>query len=363
MAYNTITLDLDPTGINPDNRIVDEPHSLSSRPTRSIAPKNGPFYADSVYLMDGARRLDRRGIDFQIVELHQEATLKFGKEICEVVLILDSTVSQNVTITYQALGGLYQNTSNAIANVYQSVINDNRPVDWTNVFNKPSEFNPTIHRHLLDDVYGFEPVVDYLERIKRAITLGQTEVLLEAVKALLAKFECHELPKVKPNTKLIQYDALLYFLSRRKILSNIWVDTVNCTWRKGDSAIFEVDTSGYPVGTTLYWEFYKPYGSISLFSQKSGRIITNGGIVQVTVYIPAENFVMDNPVYIGIKDNSTDDEYKAVTYQLTIKEHATTTEYAGYMYSFNTEPNNLELYIGDIARDDDLRLYYMLSNR
>lgn len=363
MAYNTITLDLDPTGINPDNRIVDEPHNLSSRPTRSIAPKKGPFYADSVYLMDGARRLDRRGIDFQIVELHQETTLKFGKEISEVILVLDSSVSSNVTVTYQALGGHYQNTSAAVANLYESVINDNRPVDWTNIFNRPTEFNPTIHRHLLDDVYGFEPVVDYLERIKRAITLGQTEVLLSAIKGLLSKFDCKELPKVKPNTKLIQYDALLYFLSRRKILSNIWIDTVNCTWYKGDSASFDIDTSGYPLGTTLHWELYKPYGSISLFSQTNGAVQANGGVVRVSLYVPAESMVMDNPIYLGVKESLSDDEYKAVSYQLNIQEHQSTTEISGYLYGFNTEPNDLEMFIGDLARDDDRRLYYMLNYR
>lgn len=359
MPTSLLTLDLDPTGINQDNRIVNESHSLSSRPTRSVATTKGPFFADSVIVMDGLRVLTR-GIDYQIVELHQEATLKYGKEIASVILIMDITVSSTVSVTYQALGGHYTNASEAIANMYQSVITDNRPVDFSNIFNKPTEFTPSIHRHLLDDVYGFEPVVDYLERIKRAITLGQTDVLLSTVKALLAKFDCRDLPKVKPNTKLIQYDALLYFLSRRKILNNIWVDTINCTWTKGDTAMFQIDTSGYPVGTTLYWEFYKPYGSISLFSQTSGSVVGNGGVVDVSVYVPSVDLVMDNPLYIGVKEQLSDEEYKAVTYQLDIKEHTSTTESIGHLYGYTSEPNNLETYIGDIAASEEHRLYYML---
>lgn len=361
MPYNGITLDLDPTGLNPDNHIVNEPHSLSSRPTRSIAPNKGPFFADSVVIMDGVRRLDRRGIDFMVVELHQEATLKFGKEICEVILVLDQTVSSSVTVSYQALGGYYANSSQAIANAYQAVITDNRPVDWTDVFNKPTEFNPSIHRHLLDDVYGFEPVVDYLERIKRAITMGQTEVLLSAVKALLAKFDCRDLPKVKPNTKLIQYDALLYFLSRRKLLSNTWIDTVGCSWAKGSSGVFQIDTSGYPIGTKLLWELYKPYGSVSLFSQTKGEVTCNGGVVDVSLYVPANPLAFDDPLYIGVKENESDDEYKAVTYQLTINEARTTTESSGVLFSFHSEPNNFETTIADLAGDEERRLYYMLA--
>lgn len=360
MPIAMVALDLDTTGRNPDNKIVNEPHSLSGRPTRSIAPVHGAFYAESLQVMDGVTTL-KRGIDYQIVELHQEATLKFGKEIASVILIINQQVSSNPTISYQAVGGYYANSDKAIANMYQSVITDSRPVDWTNVFNKPSEFTPTIHRHLLDDVYGFEPVVDYLERIKRAITLGQTDVVVSIVKSLLARFNCRDLPKVIPNTKLIQYDALLYFLSRRKILADIWVDTKQCQWHKGDTGVFEIDTSGYPVGTTLHWEFYKPDSAVAVFSQKRGTIVSNGGIVEVRVYTPAINFVDDSPIYIGVKESRSDTEYKAVTYQLDIRENIQTTEAVGYLHLCHSEPNEHETFIGDIARSDEHRLYYMLA--
>jgi hypothetical protein len=327
MPFNVPVLDLDITGTNLNNRIVDEPHTLSNRPTRSIATNYGPFFAESIIVKDGATVL-ARGIDFQIVELHQEATLKYGKEISSVILIINQNVSSNVTVTYQALGGHYTYSDVAIANMYQSVINDTSPVPWDSIFNKPTEFNPTIHRHLLDDVYGFEPVVDYLERIKRAITLGQTSIVLELVNSLLSKFKCKQLPKVLPSNKLLQYDALLFFLSRRKILNDIWVDLVNCTWLKGGSYIVEVDTSGYPINTTLYWEFYKPDLSITLFSTKNGTIKTNGGIQTFTVYVPSEDNIIEDPIYIGIKENPLDEDYKAVTYVINIEEHNSTDVYA-----------------------------------
>lgn len=360
MSNNIVSLDLDPTGRNPDNRIQNEPHSLSGRPTRSIAPRHGAFFSDSVQIMDGATAL-WRGIDYQIVELHQEATLRFAKEISSVILIINKSVSSNVSVTYQALGGHYATSDATIANLYQAVISDNRPVDWTNVVNKPTEFAPAIHRHLLDDVFGFEPVVDYLERIKRAITLGQTDVVLGIIRSLLTRFDCKDLPKVVPSTKLIQYDALLYFLSRRKILANIWVDTKQCHWYKGDSSVFEIDTSGYPVGTTLHWEFHKPDGAVVLFSQKRGTVVTNGSIVQVVVYTPAQNYVVDTPLYIGVKETPSDDEYKAVTYQIDVREHRSTPESVGFLHLLHSDSNARETFIGDVARSDEHRLYYMLS--
>lgn len=362
-TYSAINLELDVSGQNPDNLILDEPHSLSSRPTRSIAPDHGAFFADSFVLRSGSSIWGVRGQDYQIVELHQEATLRFGREICSVVLVLNQSVPSDVTISYQALGGPYANNDKSIANLYQSVINDNRPIDWGNVFDKPSEFTPTIHRHLLDDVYGFEPIVDYLERIKRAITLGQTDVVLSVIDRTLSNFGCKELPKVLPSTKMVQYDALLYFLSRRKILNDIWVESTCCEWRKGTEGAIRVDTSGYPVGTTLYWEFYSPDGPVALFASKNKAFVTTGGIMEIRIYVPAETYTANTNLYIGIKEDLSDEDYKAVTYRITIREAYTTDTAYGYLLYANIEAQNTDDFVAQIAQDEERRVFYLAHTR
>lgn len=361
MAYNQVVLELDTTGKNINNKIIDEPHSLSNRPTRSIAPKLGPCFAEGLVVKDGVNELDR-GVHYQLVELHQEATLRYGKEIVSVILIIDKNVSSNVTITYQALGGHYTYSDNAIANLYQSVINDNRPVDWANLMNKPTDFNPSIHRHLLDDVFGFEPVVDLLERIKRAITLGQTSIVLEIVNSLLSKFKGEEILKILPSNKLIQYDALLFFLSRRKILNNLWVDKKDQTWVKGNSVVVQVETSGYPVGTTLYWELYKPDLNIALFTSKKGEFKTNGGIVDISLYIPSDPNVVESPIYLGIKEHPDEEDFKAVTYTLDIEEHKSTDSAYGHLLFAGQDDSESPMFVGEIDGNDELRLWYQLSN-
>lgn len=362
MNFNTPVLELDLTGNNIDNRVIDEPHSLSVRPTRSIATNKGPFYAASLSVRDGGVVLSR-GIDYQLVELHQEATLKTGKEIHSVILIINKNVSSDVTVTYQAVGGHFGRNDEAIANLYQSLLTDDRPVPWEGLMNKPTEFNPTVHRHLLDDVYGFEPVVDYLERIKRAITLGQTSVVLEIVNALLSKFRCKELPKVLPSNKLLQYDAMLFFLSRRKILNNIWIDTVGCNWTKGQTAAFEIDTSGYPVGSALYWQFYRQDDeTVTLFTDKEGYITTNGGIVTVHIYIPSDLNNYDTNMYLGVKEQKSDEDFKAVSYVITIKEPVTTNSAYGYMAMNQVDGSDFERLVGNYATNPELRLWYMLNH-
>lgn len=361
MAYNQVVLDLDISGKNIDNKIVNEPHTLSNRPVRAIAVNYGPFFAEGLEIMDGARVLDR-GVDFQLVELHQEATLKYGKEIVSVILIINKSVPSDITVTYQALGGHYMYSDTAVSNMYSSLINDNRPVDWANIFDKPTEFNPAIHRHLLDDIYGFEPVVDYLERIKRAITLGQTTVVMELINQLISNFRHTELRKNKPTKKLIQHDALLYFLSRRKILNPIWVDRKDAMWYKGDSAVLHADTSHYPAGRKLYWEFYKPNDTIGLFSCKSGSIIGNGGIVEFQVYVPAQPDIIEYPLYVGVKENETDDDFVAVTYVVEIQEHTETDCVLPYMVSRPQDFRFSTPIIADFADDEDKALYFMLTS-
>lgn len=364
MLSNTpiLRLDLDVTGKSVNNLISNEPHTLSNRPTRSIATRLGPFFGESVIIRDGATEL-QRGRDFQIVELHQEATLLYAKEIASVILIINSTVSSSVTVTYQALGGHFSQsgTNESIANLYQTVIQDNRPVDWTNIFNKPTEFNPTIHRHLLDDVFGFEPIVDHLERIKRAITLGQTGVVLEIVNSLLSRFTAKELPLVIPSTRIVQYDALLYFLSRKKLLNNTYIDKLETDWKKGQSFTVEIDTSSYSDGTELYWELHNSETKIPVFSSIKGKVTSKGDKTYFSIYVPSELNVPIDKTYIGLKESELDKEYKAVTYQLSILEPDVGTSLYGVLLLSSLNFSPIDKFNSHYDSHPDLRLWRRLT--
>lgn len=352
-VYNVVQLDLDTSGTNPNNLIQDEPHTLSNRPVRSIAPNLGPFFAKSLIIMDGAKQLVR-GINYQIVELEQEATLLYGQEISTVILITDTTVSDNVTITYQALGGHFAHSDVSIANLFQSLINDNRNVAWENIFNKPTEYPPTIHRHLLDDVYGFEPIVDVLERIKRAITLGQVSVVLEIVNQLLTDFNCENPVRAVPSSNIVTYDAFLYLLSKRKMLSPLTVDVVNCHNRKGYMLFFTIDTRDYPVGKTIYWEFFKPSGNVTLLSPKSGSVVADGTIQNLGVYIPTDTNAYEYPLYLGLKADPADTEFLAVSYKIQIDEAYTTTDpYLAFVYGRYIDSKEIA-FIGNYTDPTDI---------
>ena len=360
MTYNVVRLELDITGTNPDNRIIDEPHTLSDNSVRSIAPNYGPFFAESVIVKDGVNILIR-GVNYQIAELHQEATLRYGKEISSVILIIDKNVSSNVTITYQALGGHYCYTDYAIANLYESISKDNRPVDWSNVLEKPTEYPPTIHRHLVEDIYGFEPIVDYLERIRQAITLGQTNVVLRIIDGLLARYNCDELPKVKPTPKILTYDAFLHFITQKKLINQVSIKFKDCYQYLGGTLVLEIDSRGYPSGTTLYWQFYTVNSTQNtIYDSQPHAFKTTNSLQYIYIYLPTSTIIQNTNIYVGVKANSNDNEFIAVSYLPNLLPNLTTDTVKYYLLFHNKNfKSSYSLFYYD--QDNDERHCWVLT--
>jgi len=163
---------LDITGVNPANKIVAEPHTLTNRRVRAIALEYGAFFVESVQIKDVATGNFLNNTQFKCVELQELPTARYGKSICGIILINDQAVSQNIEVTYQVLGGDYASNSSTIVNMLNNVNLDDRPVNWPSILNKPSGYNPSPHLHDVGDVYGFEYVVNSIERLRSVMLLG-----------------------------------------------------------------------------------------------------------------------------------------------------------------------------------------------
>lgn len=179
MTPLVVQLPLDPTGTSPDNLVVDEPHTLiANRTFRAIAPFQGAYFAESMKVVDAATGVQltdgTNGTpeQYYCCEYYELPSARYGKEIDAIVIIKDPSVSNNVRITYQALGGPYGTSAQAIIQQLEALKLDNRPVRWGDIIGKPSQFPPSKHLHDIGDVYGFEYVVHALDRIRDAIELG-----------------------------------------------------------------------------------------------------------------------------------------------------------------------------------------------
>lgn len=164
---------VDLTGTNVNNRIVDEPHTLPDKLYRSIAPIYGPYYTESLVVVDtAASQTLIRDVHYKCLDVVGIPTAQSGKEICTIIVIIAQSVSSSVVLNYQALGGNYERTHEAIKLLIDNLLTDTRPVYWPSILNRPDGFEPSHHLHNVGDVYGFEYMTAELERLKTAILLG-----------------------------------------------------------------------------------------------------------------------------------------------------------------------------------------------
>ena len=105
---------LDPTGVSSNNLVVDEEHQLSNRTIRCVAPKYGGFYATGVIVKDAVTGIQLvKGKDYSFGELFEFPTGRYGQEIFGILIIKKTTVTK-IKLTYQALGGEYSYSMDAI---------------------------------------------------------------------------------------------------------------------------------------------------------------------------------------------------------------------------------------------------------
>lgn len=172
MVTLPIRYPLDKTGLSPDNKIVGEQHTLVNRTVRAVAPFYGPFFTESLIVRDVLTGQPLAANQYKVTEMDVAPTGMFGKEICSIILITDTTVSSTIEIDYQTLGGDYVYSVDAIVSMLNSADMDNRPVAWPDIIGKPDRFTAADHFHDIGDVYGFEYVVTAIERLRQAILVG-----------------------------------------------------------------------------------------------------------------------------------------------------------------------------------------------
>ena len=164
---------LDLTGVRPENRVHNEQHTIPREKSRGFAPNYGAFYTKSLVV----RHVDTGytlipTIDYIALHLYEKASKASGQEVCAGILIVNEHLNGTFAVDYQVIGGEFSCNSDAIEELIAALELDNRPVHWGDLLGKPEEFPPSPHLHDIDDLYGFEFVIEALERIRAAILLG-----------------------------------------------------------------------------------------------------------------------------------------------------------------------------------------------
>ena len=221
MSDSNLLYVFDITGTLPANLITNELHTLtnldSGHTVRVLIPLHGAFFANSLIIKDLNNNTILNNTQYILTEYFDTVSLKIGTDIYGVILITDQNVSNNVSVTYQLVGGYLQINLNNMYNNYYIVANIVSSLNLINLLNKPFNYPPAVHDEILDDLGWFQPIVAMLEKIYSAMLLSDVP-LFEAIKdyvaskqAIIPQFTTtSDIDNLVSNNNILTMNTLLY---------------------------------------------------------------------------------------------------------------------------------------------------------
>lgn len=170
---SNIRYEFDKSARSPDNRVANESHVLSDKSVRILRPNYGHFYAHTFSMIDKKTGNVVPATSYYLEDPSETVADLTGFAAFGYVVITDATVSKNVSISYQTVGGQFTNVDVVSLNrKLEQLALDNRPVLWKNVLNKPTGYPAAPHVHSIYDTYNWQHVVYVIERLVQAQLTG-----------------------------------------------------------------------------------------------------------------------------------------------------------------------------------------------
>lgn len=166
---------LDLTGQATTNKVINEFYRRTDTKLDTVfVPLSGPFYIESMVLTDPLTNTAYvEDKDYEFLGICSEITAFIkNKEVGMCVHWLNDSVTEWYA-TYQVVGH-FSYLQRELIDLTQSVIDDDRPVWYKDLKDKPLWFPPEVHRH--DVRYELHSYADLIACIKRIATLKQNQV-------------------------------------------------------------------------------------------------------------------------------------------------------------------------------------------
>jgi hypothetical protein len=172
----SLTFPFDPIGNAATNKVSNEKHALTIAAYRDfhfIVPQYGPYFGDSLVIsikdINNQVRELTRGIDYYPTHWFMTASRACVKEIFGSIGFLDLTLSGEITITYQTVGGDWVIDDTQIAQILSDRIHNPRVTSWETVADIPYAFPVIDHAFDIVDLTRMGEVKNSLDAIADAI--------------------------------------------------------------------------------------------------------------------------------------------------------------------------------------------------
>lgn len=159
--YKRYPLDL--TGNHPDNRVMAEVHSITPQ-ERIFNVMAGAFYTASVQITYLGEQLKVHE-DFRFHRVVEDAIRQSGKDVAMLIEITDKSVSGDIEVRYQAVGGEFQNIHESLVEMLENYKHDARGTFYKDIIEKPRFFEPVRHLTSIYDIYGLNPIAGPLNEL------------------------------------------------------------------------------------------------------------------------------------------------------------------------------------------------------
>lgn len=154
---------------NEENKIAGEPVTIpGGRDSWVIVLRHAPFFVDSLKLTTETGEPLSEGKDYEIYKIMPKLTALASTEVASMILFKNKNVTSALA-DYHVVGE-FPLIDSTFMELLAGAINDDRPVWWDGVLNKPVGFVPRLHKHsLLYDITSFEDTIALLSDIQRLI--------------------------------------------------------------------------------------------------------------------------------------------------------------------------------------------------
>lgn len=160
----------DPTASLLANKIINETHSVSGLIASNaflIVPRVGPFYGNSVSVVNSNGQTLQNGVDYYLTHAWSQASQVTGLNVYGSITLLGTNMNGVYNVNYQTIGGEYvSNVANTIQDGLLALASEFVTVDWSTA---PVSFPPIPHTADLSSMNGILPLYQGLLGIAAAL--------------------------------------------------------------------------------------------------------------------------------------------------------------------------------------------------
>lgn len=162
---------------NPENEVEDEPFKVDAgKFTRVIVPRHAPFFVKSLKLKHTNGEPMILDVDYEIFRIMPRLTGLAAEPVACMVTLKKPEITAGL-ISYHVVGE-FPLLDSTMLQLIVDAINDDRPVYWENLQNKPSVFPPTLHTHsMLYDMICLQDTIEFLGDMQNLITAQGMDII------------------------------------------------------------------------------------------------------------------------------------------------------------------------------------------